>query len=102
MALLSRCATERTNLQYMTNTRDEQRKTLLTAWKEARANGQSQHDFCSTNGISSRILRTWVAAEGAPGTSARQVEIMLRRVGKHLLDAAEELATGIPDGPAAY
>ena len=70
---------------------EEQRNTFLKAWKAARVTGQSQEDFCKGNGLSSRTLRTWIAAEGTPKTTVRQAEIVLRRMARHLLEAAEHL-----------
>ena len=78
----------------MTKVSDEQRKDILKAWTEERATGQVQQEFCSEKGISSRTLRAWVAAEGAPKVSVGQAEVILRRAARHLLEAAEELTDG--------
>ena len=80
---------------------EQERLALLAVWRSARATGLSQEDFCKTSGLSTRTLRAWIAAEGTPKTSARQVEVMLRRMGQHLLQAAEELAGGGGDSTVA-
>ena len=82
----------------MTKVSDEQRKDILKAWKKGRSTGQSQQDFCKTHDISSRTLRAWVSAEGVPKVSVVQAEGLLRKMGRHLLEVAEALASGTGDG----
>ena len=76
--------------KYDNNTRVE----LLSLWRQARSEGQAQKDFCRTHNISARTLRAWLAAEGTPKVSVGRAEVILRRMAKHLLEAAEEIAAG--------
>lgn len=84
----------RYNLQYMDN---DKRRDLITAWKLARATGRSQRNFCKDHGITDRTLRAWLASEGQPRVSVRQAEVVLRRIGRHLLQVAEQFSSSQPD-----
>lgn len=84
----------------MTKYDEESRQGLLRQWKQARAEGHSQKAFCRTAGISARTLRSWLASEGAPKASAKEAATILRRMGRHLLAAAEAIDVGSPEDPA--
>src|ERR1039457_489544 len=77
----------------MTKYASNRRMELICLWRQARSEGQAQQDFCKTQDLSSRTLRNWIAAEETPRVSARQAEIVLRRMARSLLEAAEELSS---------
>jgi hypothetical protein len=85
------------NLQYMDN---NIRRNLIADWKQARTSGQSQKDFCKEHGITDRTLRAWLAAEGKPRVSARQAEVVLRRLGLHILQVAEKFSASQLEMPS--
>jgi hypothetical protein len=79
---------------------NNKRQELIADWKQARSTGRSQKDFCKGHGITDRTLRAWLALEGQPRVSVRQAEVVLRRIGRHLLQVAEQFSSSQSDLPA--
>src|ERR1019366_5110717 len=75
------------------------KRELISAWKQSRAAGRSQRDFCMEHGISDRTLRGWLAADEPRPVSVRQAATVLRRLGRHLLQVADALSNGDEESP---